>query len=86
MSIKSIQLEYEFLKKKVIRQPGIFKDNSFVPTYSFDMRKEAGILAIISLVLTIVNTMCILVTAVLVLKVTILTCFLSYFIMYYTNL
>ena len=42
-----------------------------MPTYSCDMGKEAAIMAIISLVLTIVNIICIFITATIVLKVTV---------------
>ena len=47
----------------------LFINNNYMPTYSCDMRKEAAILAIISLVLTIVNISCIFITATAVLKV-----------------
>ena len=52
-----------------------------MPTYSCDMGKEAVIMAIISFVLTIVNIMCILITATAVLKVSI-----SCLILFYLNL
>ena len=39
-----------------------------MPTYSCDMGKEAAIMATISLVLTVVNIICILITATVVLK------------------
>ena len=42
-----------------------------MPTYSCDMGKEAAIMAVISLVLTIVNIICIFITATIVLKVTV---------------
>ncbi|CAB4010924.1 Hypothetical predicted protein [Paramuricea clavata] len=45
------------------------KDNSYMPTYSCDMGREAAIMAIISLVLTVVNIICIFITATLVLKI-----------------
>ena len=45
------------------------------------MGKEAAIMAIISLVLTIVNILCILITATVVLKVTIY-CFLPFHLFY----
>ena len=64
----------------------MFKDNNYMPTYSCDMGKEAAIMAVISLVLTIVNIICIFITATAVLKVTI-NCFLpSSFIMYYERM
>ena len=56
-----------------------FKDNSYKTIYSCDMGKEAAILAVFSLVLTIVNTMCILITATVVLKVNEKFSFLSFF-------
>ncbi|CAB4009003.1 PREDICTED: uncharacterized protein LOC105336466 isoform X2, partial [Paramuricea clavata] len=46
-----------------------FKNNSYMPTYSCDMGKEAAIMATISLVLTVVNIICILITATVVLKI-----------------
>ena len=42
-----------------------------MPTYSCDMGKEAAIMAVISLVLTFINIVCILITATIVLKVTV---------------
>ena len=48
-----------------------FKDNTYMPTYSCDMGTEAAIMAVISLVLTVVNIICILITATIVLKVTV---------------
>ena len=46
-----------------------FKDNSYMPTYSCDMGTEAAIMAVLSLVLTFVNIICILITATIVLKI-----------------
>ncbi|CAB4014001.1 Hypothetical predicted protein [Paramuricea clavata] len=45
------------------------KDNGYTPTYSCNMGMESAILAIISLVLTVENIICILITATLVLKI-----------------
>ncbi|CAB4014000.1 Hypothetical predicted protein [Paramuricea clavata] len=45
------------------------KDNRYMPTYSCDMGTESAILAIISLVLTVENIICIFITATVVLKI-----------------
>ena len=48
------------------------KDNNYISTYSCNMATEAAIMAVISLVLTIVNIICIFITATIVLKVKVL--------------
>lgn len=44
-------------------------DNGFIPEYSCDMARESAVLGVVSLLLTILNIICIIIMGIVVLKV-----------------